>query len=93
MVRSAQKHQFKKISDGGWHFSFLGDNKNALNKINNYAHTEFSNITENTVNLRFEKMEDPLGRQYCKLGYNSNIDYLPTYVKNNLDKFQQYIKR
>jgi hypothetical protein len=28
------------IDHGGWHFTYFGDNDNAINKIKNFAHTE-----------------------------------------------------
>lgn len=92
IVRDRIKRTFPIIGNGGWHFSFLGNKENVLNKIKNYAHTEFSNIDENTVNQRLNSMEDPLGRSYCKLLLNKNLDYLPEYVKMNFDKFKHYIK-
>jgi beta-1,4-mannosyl-glycoprotein beta-1,4-N-acetylglucosaminyltransferase len=92
IVRNRVKHSFSIIKNGGWHFSFLGNKENVFNKIKNYAHTEFSDVDESTIDSRLNSMEDPLGRDYCKLILNKNLDYLPEYVKMNLDKFKQYIK-
>jgi len=92
IVRSREKHNLDKIKNGGWHFSFLGNENVVYNKIQNYAHTEFSHFDEETIKNRLHNLQDPLGRYNCSLQLNKNIDYLPKYVINNLDKFKKYIK-
>jgi beta-1,4-mannosyl-glycoprotein beta-1,4-N-acetylglucosaminyltransferase len=87
------KKNFAKIQNGGWHFSFLGNQDNAMNKINNYAHTEFNHLDYNTVNSRLENLKDPFGRSGHNLIVANNLNYLPKYVQSNLDRFSQYIKR
>lgn len=91
IVRSREKHNFEKINNGGWHFSFLGNKNFVYNKIQNYAHTEFCHIDANTIAERLKNLEDPLGRNNCTLQVNKNLDYLPKYVVNNLDKYSKYI--
>lgn len=40
-IRSA-RWQFPRISNGGWHFSFLGDSAEIARKIQSYSHQEFN---------------------------------------------------
>lgn len=94
IVRSRTKSKtFHRISDGGWHFSFLGNENNAMNKINNYAHGEFRHIDEKTIKQRLDHLVDPLGRSEHKMLIVNNLNYLPKYVTDNLQVFDKYIKR
>jgi len=93
IVRDRKKHSFNIVKNGGWHFSFLGNENVVYNKIKNYAHTEFSDLDSETIKNRLNNMEDPLGRSNCRLICNTDLEYLPAYVKNNLQKFEKYIKR
>jgi beta-1,4-mannosyl-glycoprotein beta-1,4-N-acetylglucosaminyltransferase len=94
IVRSRVKSRtFFRIRDGGWHFSFLGNENNAMNKINNYAHGEFRHIDEKTIKQRLDHLVDPLGRPEHKMIVVDNLSYLPKYVTDNLKIFEKYIKR
>jgi hypothetical protein len=95
IVRSRTKSKsFYRIPNGGWHFSFLGNENNAINKIHNYAHGEFSHIDKNTLKNRLDTLEDPLGRSEHRMVVVTDIEnHLPKYVLNNLKLFDNYIKR
>lgn len=78
------------IEDGGWHFSFMGDFKHAITKINSYAHNEFKHISESHMKELFEKLEDPLGRYGFSQFYGHEpIEGLPSYVQKNLEKYKK----
>jgi beta-1,4-mannosyl-glycoprotein beta-1,4-N-acetylglucosaminyltransferase len=80
------------IEDGGWHFSFLGDAKNAITKINSYAHDEFKHISENDMVDYIQNLKDPLGRDGdTTFSHYENIENLPLYVQENINKFKKYI--
>jgi beta-1,4-mannosyl-glycoprotein beta-1,4-N-acetylglucosaminyltransferase len=82
----------KVIEDGGWHFSFMGDVKNAIKKINSYAHNEFRHISENDMSELFEKLEDPLGRYgFSKFYAHEPLTELPTHVQKNLENYKKYL--
>ena len=81
------------IIDGGWHFSFLKNNKLIQKKIKSFAHQEFnqSNLTnlENIakrVNLGFDIFERPY--QYKKIELDKGF---PEYILQNKTKFKDWI--
>jgi beta-1,4-mannosyl-glycoprotein beta-1,4-N-acetylglucosaminyltransferase len=92
LVRQPIKHTFHIIKNGGWHCTFLGNSDKVFDKIHNYAHNEFNFLDKNTVDNRLAELKDPFGRENYKLICVNNFDYLPEYVKINLDKFKNYIK-
>jgi beta-1,4-mannosyl-glycoprotein beta-1,4-N-acetylglucosaminyltransferase len=80
------------INDGGWHFSFMGDYKTAVNKVNSYSHTEFKHLTEDNMKDFIDKLQDPLGRNgatwFCG---HEKLEELPMYVQQNIEKYKKYI--
>ena len=77
------------IDKGGWHFSFMGDFEHAYKKINSYAHDEFKYISKEEMKSHVENLRDPLGRSITWFTGHENIENLPKYVGNNLDKFKK----
>lgn len=85
--------QFKTIKNGGWHFSYVGTPDKAKIKLDNYAHKEFSHLTENQLKTFRENLSDPLGR--TNEGINLVVDpinTMPVYVQNNIEKFKDLIR-
>jgi beta-1,4-mannosyl-glycoprotein beta-1,4-N-acetylglucosaminyltransferase len=83
------------IFNGGWHFSYLGNEKAALNKIHSYAHDEFKGHVQEEDFKKFrEELSDPLGRGHNKSHCIAieGDDWLPTYVRENKEKFKEYIR-
>ncbi len=81
-----------KITNGGWHFSFLGNAENFKLKLASYEHTE-NNIASNTDNAE-EKIEqglDPIGRGMTYEAVPIDDSY-PEYIQNNQEKFAEFIK-
>jgi hypothetical protein len=79
--------------EGGWHFSFLGDHKKALTKIQNYGHTEFSHIPESKLEECFKNLQDPLCRNGNAIfSHVDPINLMPEYVQENIQKFNHYLK-
>lgn len=81
-----------QIKNSGWHFSFLGNANNMFNKIQNYAHSEYNNITEEESNNRISALKDPFERDDFKIRIENNLSYLPNYVVENIEKYLKYIK-
>ena len=88
--------KFKKIyelSNGGWHFSFLGNPENISSKIKSYTHSEYDTkeytdlekISERILNL-----QDPYdrGKKLQKLFID---DSFPKYIQENKDKLKNLI--
>ena len=77
------------FKDCGWHFSFLGDIKE---KLGAFAHTEFDKPPYNTDEYIKERKENFRSlfdeSEFIAL---ENLNYLPAYVRENMDKFSKYI--
>ena len=84
---------FKIIENGGWHFGWIRNIDQIIEKLNSFAHTEFNNskfknnkyINEcinNNVNFlnTSEKLEE------------IDLNLLPEYLVSNKDKFNSYFK-
>jgi beta-1,4-mannosyl-glycoprotein beta-1,4-N-acetylglucosaminyltransferase len=78
--------------EGGWHFSFLGDAKNAINKVHSYSHSEFNHFTEDYYFERIKNLQDVFGRSQLKFDSFADIKTLPKYVQSNLKKYKNYIR-
>lgn len=90
-VRKSSKNNYKHITSGGWHFSFLGNVDHIYNKLQNYAHTEFSHITRESIEQAVKNLSDILSRPGHVMKVEQDISYLPQFVVDNVDKFSKYI--
>jgi beta-1,4-mannosyl-glycoprotein beta-1,4-N-acetylglucosaminyltransferase len=80
-----------EISEGGWHFSFMGGSEQVKLKIKSYSHQEL-NISEyiDNVDKNIENNIDPFFRgSLTKVDIDSSY---PDYILNNLQKYQHMIK-
>ena len=81
-----------EIVDGGWHFSYIADEKGIEKKIESMAHQEFNNAKYNTpekIKLAILEGKDLFGRDLkFKI---EDISTLPRYVQENRIKFEKYI--
>lgn len=81
-----------EISDGGWHFSYIGGVKKIQQKLSAFAHQEFNNDKYNTpekIQLSILEGRDPFG-----LGWKFkvvDVSFLPKYVVENQSKFKDLI--
>lgn len=77
----------------GWHFSFLGNHTSIFEKVHSYSHSEFNHFSEEHYKTQIESMLDPFGRNN-EVNYIGDIQIndLPIYVQNNLEKFNKYIR-
>ena len=81
------------IPNAGWHWTYCGDADFIRNKIEQFAHSEFD--TENVkseIESHWENNTDTLGRGYNLQIVDIDSDFYPDYLKNNKEKFKQYIK-
>lgn len=78
---------------GGWHFSFLGDAKNAWAKTHSYSHAENNHFSEEFYAERINNLEDVFGRS--DVGFHSFVELstLPSFVLDNIDRFKKYIRQ
>jgi beta-1,4-mannosyl-glycoprotein beta-1,4-N-acetylglucosaminyltransferase len=97
-ILKLRQNHLNTVSNGGWHFSFMGDAKHAITKINSYAHNEFKHINEDSMIKLFEDLKDPLGREgFTNFYGHEPIENLPIHVQNNLELFKknlhQFLKK
>jgi beta-1,4-mannosyl-glycoprotein beta-1,4-N-acetylglucosaminyltransferase len=90
-VRNCSKNSLYRITNGGWHFSFLGNVDHIYNKLQNYAHTEFVNITKEAIENSINNMSDILQRPGHALQLQDDISYLPEFIQCNYKKFNKFI--
>jgi beta-1,4-mannosyl-glycoprotein beta-1,4-N-acetylglucosaminyltransferase len=76
----------------GWHFSFLGNAKNAYIKTNSYSHSECNHFTEEHYEKQIQNLEDVFGRPEVTFDSFIEISDLPIYVQKNIVKFQKYLR-
>lgn len=80
------------ITDGGWHFSYMGGIKKIQQKMISMAHQEFNNDNYNTK----EKILRAIADRHDFLGHGykfkiKDIDNLPNYVIENKVKFKDLL--
>ena len=81
------------IHHAGWHFTYLGSDENAKNKLLNFAHDECLHLVEKVNieqavknNLNPIDQTDPTKFMSVKLD-----NYFPKTVLENVEKYQKYI--
>jgi hypothetical protein len=82
----------KYYADAGWHFSFLGD---IQYKLQSWTHeSDYNNPEYNTIeHIEHCKAtgEDLFGRRKYQFEFVNDLNYLPQYVLDNMDKFGKHI--
>ena len=81
------------IKNGGWHFSYVMSNKNIINKIKSFAHSEYNKkqfLNLKTVKKIISEKKDIFNRP-VKFDKIKNINKLPDYVIKNKKKFKLYM--
>ena len=85
---------FVYIDHAGWHFSYLGDDRNAVHKLQNFAHTE-QNTPEIVNSFSIERMIQnkcgPNPSDVEKFEYVRMDDYFPKCVVENQGKYKHLI--
>jgi beta-1,4-mannosyl-glycoprotein beta-1,4-N-acetylglucosaminyltransferase len=86
------KDTFPNIKNTGWHFSYLGDEKQIIEKIESFAHTE-SDTPEikETIRNNLDKCVDLFGRTEYKMEHVEVDDTYPELVKNNIERFRHLV--
>lgn len=87
-----------RIDDAGWHFSYVGGFKTEppidriVRKIQSAAHQELNNDKVlRKVEKRLLRNKDVFGRRRSKFSRVQNLTFLPTYVLQNLVKFEHLV--
>jgi len=81
-----------ELSNGGWHFSFMGDQDHVKNKIKAYSHQELNNQDIlDKINFNIENNIDPFSRS--KLELVAVDESYPKYLLDNIEKYHHMIKQ
>jgi len=77
------------IQHAGWHFSYLGDNRQAKSKLENFAHAEARHLIEGlNVDQAISRGLNPIApNDPGKYAAVKLDEYFPQTIRNNLDKW------
>lgn len=82
------------INHAGWHFSYLGDDRTAVHKLQNFAHTE-QNIPEIINNFSIERMIKekcgPNPNDVERFEHVTLDEYFPKCIVDNQEKYKDLI--
>jgi len=81
------------ITNGGWHFTYLGDEHYIKQKINSFCdrHLDVPEVTEN-ISKNLESGKDVLNRHHIKYQRVDLDDSFPQYILDNQEKYLHWIK-
>ena len=91
------KHQLKRsieIDNGGWHFSYCGGTQIIVEKLQSYSHQEYNTEKNRNPEYITEQIEN---RTFCFHNANAKLvsvpidTSFPSYLRENLEKFQNLI--
>ena len=83
---------FKIIDNGGWHFGWLRDTKEILEKINNFAHTEYLKSKLNNKSYIKNCLINNVNFFNNKKLTNLDLSRLPKHIINNKKKYENFLK-
>lgn len=84
----------KSIDNNGWHFSYIGNDVQIMEKIKNFSHNDYIdkfNIDKNKI-AKFIETNNWLFGDDVKIQYVKMDETFPKYVLNNLKRFSHIIK-
>lgn len=83
------------IDHGGWHFTYFGDDKNAITKIQNFAHTETDTpemIARHNIEWMIKNKSGHHGPKHPeRFEYVVVDEYFPEAITKNLEKWKHMI--
>ena len=90
----SQKRFGRRIRNGGWHFSFVGEAEalgvehRITDKIKSYAHQEYNNeVVFGQVLNNVTGKRDLFGRKKSRFRKLKSLDSLPLFVQNNIERY------
>lgn len=81
-------NNFYNLTDAGWHFSSAGNGARIQKKAVSFSHTELAHLDKDHFDLMREQVLQPWTKQPLEI---KPISWLPSYVKNNLKTFKDFI--
>jgi hypothetical protein len=81
------------ITNGGWHFTYLGNEDHIRQKINSFCdrHFDIPEVTEN-ISKNLESGKDVLNRSHISYRRVDLDDSFPQYIINNQEKYSHLIR-
>ena len=81
------------ITNGGWHFTYLGDEEHIRQKINSFCdrHFDVPEVTDN-ISKNLSEGNDVLNRTHIKYQTVKLDDSFPQYILDNQEKYSHLIK-
>lgn len=89
-----KRHDYTKIKQGGWHFSYLGGIEKIKYKLQSFAHTEFNKpeyLDDEHIIHALENGLDVLKRPGIKYKFVP-LDFYPKYVSELMQQYPVFIK-
>ena len=81
------------ITNGGWHFTYLGNEDHIRQKINSFCdrHYDVPEVTDN-ISDNLKSGKDVLNRHHIKYHRVNLDDSFPQYILDNQEKYSHWIK-
>lgn len=89
------RYQYQIINPGGWHFAYMMAAEQIHDKIRAFSHSEWDRPDVHAlVEQRMSKLDDLFGAHSKPLTvFDVNNGYFPQYLKDNQERYAQYIKK
>jgi beta-1,4-mannosyl-glycoprotein beta-1,4-N-acetylglucosaminyltransferase len=81
------------IKDGGWHFSYLKEPKEIIDKLEQFAHSEYNKKKYKDINHiknSVKQGKDLLGRNIEFFKTEINKDF-PKFLRSNIKQYKKWI--
>lgn len=85
------RYGFRRVSPGGWHFTYMADEAGILKKLSQFSHDEYDTETGHAkvLGARKDLKSFVTGESMKRVDIASG--YFPKYLKEHQDKFQHLI--
>lgn len=90
-LRTPSKTKYEYIDNGGWHFTFMGGEKQVKMKLEAYGHQEYNNDSvKDRVKDLLANGQDVLGRTNFRFWLDES--QLPKYLLDNKQKYKKFFR-
>ena len=88
------RYNLPNIVPGGWHFAYMMSIEQIHHKLGAFAHSEYDTPqVHSTIQQKIDNLNDLFGAHIKPLDViDITTGYFPEYLKNNLEKYTNYIK-
>jgi len=94
-MRTGGEENFDYVYNGGWHFSYLGTPEQIQYKLKTFAHDEFDSEKYTSIDKITDRIYNhkDLFDRYSTNFKTVEVDKMPKYIQNNIDKYKNYLLR